>query len=330
VDAVEKSWGPNFLRLGLGLSSDFSGDSFFNVLASYRKTWLKFLGAEWRTDVQIGRTGRIFTEFYQPLVVDRYLFVVPSAQAERRAVSIFQGNSRIAAYDVRSAHVALELGSQLTKYGEFRVGVAAGETTTSLDTGPPYLDVNPRKSKEVSFTAQAIVDQLDSAIFPRSGYAGSFHVSAPQRGMGSDFTYTRGDIDASFVGSSGDHTFSLGLKGGGRLGGGSLPRHDYFQWGGLLQQSGYRTGALLGESLAFGRLVYYHKLARWSLLEGMYGGFSLEAGRVGKPLVPGGPEGLLKSGSLFLGVDSPVGPLYLGYGRAADGSSSAYLFLGRP
>ena len=26
VDAVEKSWGPNYLRLGLGLSSDFSGD----------------------------------------------------------------------------------------------------------------------------------------------------------------------------------------------------------------------------------------------------------------------------------------------------------------
>ena len=55
-----------------------------------------------------------------------------------------------------------------------------------------------------------------------------------------------------------------------------------------------------------------------------------EAGRIGKPLVPGGPEGLLKSGSLFLGVDSPIGPLYLGVGRAADGNSSAYLFLGRP
>ena len=57
VDAVEKSWGPDYLRFGLGLSSDFKGDAYFNLLASYRKTWLNSLGAEWRTDVQFGRTS---------------------------------------------------------------------------------------------------------------------------------------------------------------------------------------------------------------------------------------------------------------------------------
>jgi NTE family protein len=330
VDAVEKSWGPNYLRFGLGLSSDFGGDAFFNVLASYRRTWLNSLGAEWRTDLQIGRTSRIFTEFYQPILVSRYLFVVPSAQYERRSVGIFQGNDRIASYDVRTGAVALELGSQITKYGELRVGISAGNTSTRLDTGPPFLEVNSEKVSEVGPTAKGLVDQTDSAIFPRSGYSGSFHVSAPQHAMGSDVTYAKGDFDSNLFASWGDHTFSLGLKAGGKLGSNPLPRQDYFQWGGLLQQSGYRTGALLGESLAFGRLIYYHKLARWRLLEGFYGGFSLEAGRVGKPLVPGSPEGLLKSGSIFIGMDSPVGPLYLGYGRAADGNSSLYLFLGRP
>jgi NTE family protein len=329
VDAVEKSWGPNYLRLGLGLSSDFGGDAFFNVLASYRKTWINSLGAEWRSDVQIGRTNRLFTEFYQPLFASRYLFVVPSAEYERRTVDVFQGNQRIASYDVRNPHVALELGTQLTKYAEVRLGFAAGRIATKLDTGPPFLAVDS-KTKLVAVTAQGIVDQLDSANFPRSGYAASFHVSSPQRGMGSDSTYTRGDLDASVVGSVGEHTFSLGVKAGGKLAGNALPRQELFQWGGLLQQSGYRTGALLGESIAFGRLVYYHRLAHFTLLEGMYGGFSLEAGRVGKPLVPGAPEGTLKSGSLFLGLDSPVGPLYLGYGRAADGNSGWYLFLGRP
>ena len=330
VDAIEKSWGPNFLRFGLGLSSDFGGDAFFNVLTSYRKTWLNSLGAEWRTDLQIGRTSRLFTEFYQPLVAGRYLFVVPSAQYERRGVSIFQGNDRIASYDVRTGSVALQLGSQLTKYGEMRVGIEGARSQTRLDTGPSFLEVTPTKTDKIGFTAHALVDQLDSAIFPRNGYAGSLHVSAPQRGLGSDVSYVRGDIDGSVVASIGDHTFSAGFKAGGPLGSDRLPRSEYFQWGGLLQQSGYRTGALIGETLAFGRLVYYHKLARFKLLEGMYGGFSIEAGRVGKPLVPGSPEGLLKSGSLFLGLDSPIGPLYVGYGRAAGGSSSLYMFLGRP
>jgi len=49
-----------------------------------------------------------------------------------------------------------------------------------------------------------------------------------------------------------------------------------------------------------------------------------------KPVVPGSPTGLLKSAAAFVALDSPIGPLYLGYGWAADGSRSGYLYLGRP
>ncbi len=59
VDAVEKSWGPDYLRFGLALSSDFEGDAYFNVLASYRRTWLNSLGGEWRNDVQFGQATTI-------------------------------------------------------------------------------------------------------------------------------------------------------------------------------------------------------------------------------------------------------------------------------
>ena len=67
VDAIEKTYGPDYLRFGLGLSSDFRGNAFFNLLASYRRTWLNSLGAEWRTDVQVGQTSSLVSEFYQPL-----------------------------------------------------------------------------------------------------------------------------------------------------------------------------------------------------------------------------------------------------------------------
>jgi len=71
-------------------------------------------------------------------------------------------------------------------------------------------------------------------------------------------------------------------------------------------------------------------LVRWSLLEGIYAGASLEVGRVGKPLLPDNEQGLLRSAALFLGVDTPIGPLYLGYGHANHGFNAFYLFLGRP
>ncbi|MNW14035.1 hypothetical protein D3C71_2121460 [compost metagenome] len=76
--------------------------------------------------------------------------------------------------------------------------------------------------------------------------------------------------------------------------------------------------------------MYYHRLMQGTLLEGAYGGISLEVGRMGEPLVKSNSDDWILSNSLFIGTDSPIGPLYLGYGRADDGNSSLYLYLGRP
>ena len=40
IEPTEKSWGPDYLRFGLSLASDFAGDNQFNVRAQYRRTWL--------------------------------------------------------------------------------------------------------------------------------------------------------------------------------------------------------------------------------------------------------------------------------------------------
>ena len=75
--------------------------------------------------------------------------------------------------------------------------------------------------------------------------------------------------------------------------------------------------------------MYYNRL-KYTTLYDLCAGFSLEAGEYGTPVVPGNPSGLLTSASVFLGPDTPIGPMYLGYGRAADGNSSFYFYLGRP
>jgi len=152
---------------------------------------------------------------------------------------------------------------------------------------------------------------------------------ASEKGLGATDAYKK--WDASFLGaySFGPHTIQLGLKGSGEAGNDPLPRYDLVQWGGLFQQSGYRTGALVGERLRFARLVYMGRVAQQPLFDGLYAGASLEVGRMDKPLVPGSPTGTLKSVAAFFSLDTLLGPLYLGYGWAADGSRSAYLYLGQ-
>ena len=329
IDAVENSWGPDYLRFGLGLSSDFQGDAFFNIMASHRKRWLNSLGAEWRNDLQIGRTNRFKSEFYQPLDERQYFFVAPRVEFERYPVYLYQGNKRLAQYDLQSTRAQFDVGSQFTRYGELRAGVMTGSLKASLDTGLSIFAPRTGQVSQGAYTGRLFVDQLDSATFPRAGYEASASIIGSRSALGADDQYTKWSVDATSVFSAGDHTFNFALKAGDKIGSSPLPAYDQFYSGGFLHQSGFRTGALAGESLAFGRAMYYHKLARQDLLEGLYGGFSLEAGRIGSPLVPGSPTGLQKSGSLFFGMDTYVGPLYFGYGYAIGGFRSFYLFLGR-
>jgi NTE family protein len=39
---------------------------------------------------------------------------------------------------------------------------------------------------------------------------------------------------------------------------------------------------------------------------------------------------LVTTGSLFLAADTPLGPMYLGYGVGEDDNRTIYFFLGRP
>lgn len=330
VEAIEKSWGPNYLRFGLGLSSDFTGDAYFNLLASYRQTWLNSLGAEWRNDFQLGNASSIYTEFYQPFDAANYFFVAPHANYERRSTTLYQDDNRIARYDISSAYAGVDLGSQFYRYGELRLGLVSGRVKPSLDTGPQSLSPGVSSIRQGAYTLRLTFDQLDSVRFPRSGWRGGMRVFSANTSLGAEQAYTKGDADGTVAFSFDDHTFNLGAKWGDKIGSDPLPRYDQFQWGGFLRQSGYATGQLIGESLKYGRLMYYQRIIRGTLLEGAYGGVSLEVGQMGQPLVPGNSEAVLKSGSIFVGSDTPIGPVYLAYGRAMDGNDAFYFFLGNP
>lgn len=330
VDAVEKSWGPDYIRFGLGLSSDFTGDAYFNLLGSYRKKWMNSLGGEWRTDLQVGRTSSLWTEFYQPLTADGRFFVAPHAGIERRTSDIYQDSDRIATYDVLTAGAGVDAGVNFGRYGEARFGIVGGVLEPELSTGPDWLSPAQSSVRQGAFAARVVLDQLDSVHFPRYGWRGGLKIYNSNDALGADDAYTKWTADASGAYSFGEHTFNVALKGGGKIGSDHLPNYDQFLWGGFLQQSGYATGQLVGEKMQYGRVMYYHRIMRSSILEGAYGGISYEVGKIGNLLVPGNSDRVLRSGSIFIASDTPVGPAYLAYGLAEDGNHSFYFYLGRP
>ena len=329
-DATEKSWGPNFMKFGLEGGYDLRGESRFEALAAYRRTWVDSLGAELRTDLQLGRQDRLATEWYQPLDVDRVFFLAPYAEIDRDIQDVFSGSQHVARYVRYEGLAGFDAGSRLGRAAELRSGVQIGRIQQRLDEGAAELSPGPDRVGVGAWHARIRVDEYDKVVAPQSGFAATAGLFASRATLGADSSYTRWDASGSTAVSLGASTLDLGATFKGRLGGNDLPRYDVYQWGGFLQQSGYRIGSLDGQTLQFARAIYDYRLAQLPFLNALYAGASLEAGRLGRPIASGQPAGTMKSASVFLLFDSPLGPLYFAYGRARDGSSSLYLYIGAP
>ena len=329
-DLAEKSWGPNFVKFGLEGGYDLRGESRFEALGAYRRTWIDALGAEWRTDLELGRQDRLANELYQPLDINRIFFIAPYAELDRNIDDVFAGREHVARYVVYEGLTGVDVGSRLGRAAELRTGVQIGRIQQRLDEGPESLAPGPDRVGVGAWHVRLRADEYDRLVAPRSGFQATAGLFASRATLGGESSYTRWDASGSAASSLGNSTLDVGGTFKGRFGSNDLPRYDVYQWGGFLHQSGYRIGSLNGQSLQFARAIYEYKLAPLPFLNGFYAGLSLEAGRLGRPIVAGNPTGTMKSASLFFLLDSPVGPLYLAYGRARDGNSSLYLYVGEP
>ncbi len=330
INVREKEIGPDYLRFGLALASDFKGDSYFNALVSYRRTWLNKFGAEWVTQLQVGQNGYLYTEFYQPVEERGRFFVAPYASIGQYTRGVFVGSDRVAEYQVKQTVGGLDLGAALGTWGEVRLGPEWRKVDASVDTGAPALpDVNVNAS---GARFKLFGDRQDTAWFPRSGETLRINAFEALTALGATDGYRR--LDAYWNGalSFGPHTFSGTLVGGTDFGSG-LPAYDSFTLGGPFRLSGYRINQFSGDTMAYGMLRYYNQILRLpSLLgSGVYVGLSAEVGQMNGLYTQGGAStGTLYSGSLYVGAETFLGPAYLGVGYGGGGNTAGYFLLGVP
>jgi NTE family protein len=330
ADVVEKSWGPNYLRFGLGLSSDLRGDSFFTLVGTHRATWLNSLGGEWRNDVQIGHADRLATEFHQPLTPAQRAFVAVRGELAREPFDLYIGGNRLARYRRGTYGGAIDLGTPFGNSGEARLGLYRGRlklyNDTSLFNGALLIP----NTEMAGATARVRADTLDNLRFPRAGYEADVQVYVSRRQLGATDDYTKLSASVGAAFATGPHSLQLHARGARSLGGSALPDYELFSLGGFLQLSGYRTGELLGRQMTFGRLVYNYRVTQPGLLDGAYVGVSLESGRIGDSVTGAERSSLRRGASLYFAFDTPLGPVYLAYGRGDGGNQAAYFFLGQP
>ena len=328
--ATTKSWGPNFLKFGLALEEDFEGSTAFNLNTRLTRAGLNRLGAEWRTDLRLGTDPRLFTEFYQPLSIDSRWFVAPRLQVGQSNLGAFSQDETVARLRVTEAETGFDFGRELGTVGELRVGVFRGVGEARVKVGDPIL---PNDDFETGGAFASLrYDSLDNARFPRSGMLAELRwtLSRPGLGADSDFDTVSGEIARSW--SRGKSSLQLGLGYATTLeSDGAI--QDLFPLGGFLRLSGLERGELNGPHAALAKLVYYRRVGDTTggiLDTPIYFGVSAEAGNAWQNRSDISFDTMMINGSVFVGIDTFIGPIYLAAGFAEQGRTNFYLFIGTP
>jgi len=96
--------------------------------------------------------------------------------------------------------------------------------------------------------------------------------------------------------------------------------------------SAFAPGQLVGDHVTYALLKAERIIGTLPIgLRGdMRVGLALEAARRGEPYSETQLTGWLNSTTLYVGGETPFGPVYVGYGYSTSGVWNLYLFLGTP
>lgn len=325
---VDKGWGPTYLTFGLELSDDFSGKSDYQLSAEVTLTGLNAAGAESRNHLSIGRVTQVRSEFYQPLGARAQFYAQPYIDYVAAEQPLTVRTRQLAEYRIVRAIGGVELGWNLSNTLGLDVGIFHGRDLAYLEIGDPALfpDISERVGALVlGFTR----DTLDSAQFPSRGSRLTLDTEHYRGALGSE-----GDGDVVRIAydralGHGADRWLLGARLSTRYGDPELFQTGTFL-GGFTQLSGLAERELFGAHGGLLRAVYYRRLGNLEDLFTVpfYVGGSAEAGDVWDTRSAIGFDHLIYSGSVFAGIETFFGPIFLGYGQASTGEGSWYLTMG--
>ena len=338
VVSEEKSWGPNILQFGIGWEDDLDNQSDLNFNIAYTLGELTEHGGELRSELRMGSQRSFGSEFYWPLEPTRKFY-----SSSRYGLSSFQWDyyvegSALVPIDQQFQRLSQGFGFNYTQPGFMEIGL----TTDLGQFSDPILLGGSINYFTYGGYFKFGFDTLDSLDFPTEGNYFSFSYTLRNEDVDDHEVITK-QAGADYIQSL---VVDVNWKGALKFGNHAVvAKASYSEaftekenesiyisyLGGFLNLSGYQKNALAGAKKAFAAGIYQFDLGRsfFNLDEfPLYLGLSLEAGNVWQ--LEGIDQGeLIIANSLYLGTDTALGPIALGYGRTDDDSQAFYFYLGK-
>lgn len=352
VDVNEKSWGPNYLNFRFFLEDDFSTESQYSLGVSANFTDINSHGAELRTNVEMGTDKRIEAELFSPFFSSQKLFTSASLaySNQQRNLPVDIDEIEEPTLDVTQNYFPmsykeyvgeLALGYQPTLWQELKFGARYTDGDVEVSS-LPYLG-NGGYTRIGGFISYRL-DTLDNFSLPTEGYFVDLEYLVSHDDFENDSSIENSELisesdtvyefSANFMAAQSieKHTLVAKLDYGIVESKNSVFPIDPKELGGFLNLSGIPRNSMIGQNLAYTSLIYRYKWFEndFGLFESpFYVGASIEHGGVWSNNDLRLDEApMFTAGSVFAGVDSPIGPIILAYGRTEDNYDSVYLIVG--
>jgi len=324
VTVVERDWGPKYLQFGLNVASQAGGENFINVSVSHLSTAMNSAGGEWRNTLTLGNQTSLSSTFHQPFGHDYRYFVAPKLIVGNTDFTEFQSGNAVRTISVSSAGGEFAVGREFGNWGGVQIGARylTGERDVNIGDPVPLSDFDLGEA-----FLDFAVDRIDNRNFPRHGFLGSIRWTGGREALGSDFDFDQLGIGIAAANSWGRHTLLTAIDYGTTFNG-QAPLQRQYRLGGFLNLSGLNPDELIGQHTGIATVAYYRRIGDITLLPTYIGG-SFELGNTWQDRSDISVDSSLLAGSVFVGVDSILGPIYLAVGSAEGGQTALYFYVGR-
>ena len=326
----DRQWAHSYLQFGLSIESAIEIQSINNYHVSYNKNNLNSLAGEFRATLSLGSEPQISAEIYQPLNVELDYFVAAKTGVNTNIVPTLIDDRIESLQRFSRSYITLSTGKIFKQTTELSLGLGYNDGKLTAVTGPEIL--GDSRFIESYYYMRLFHDSLDNLSFPNSGLFGTISYRDNREDLGADHDYRQMKFEIGGAGTFGRYTIFSRALFETTLDEVSLDdtrANELYFRGGYLELSGTVRNELFGQHFGLIETAFYRRLGDITFLP-IYTGFSLEAGNAWLETSDIEADNIRLAGSLFIGADTFLGPIYIAVGHTDKGESAFYFNIGVP
>ncbi|HEX6881097.1 MAG TPA: patatin-like phospholipase family protein [Terriglobales bacterium] len=168
-EAVTKEYGPVLMEPLLLLDGSDYNNVRFSAGGRFVMPNVGLYRSEMRTDVLIGSSYRLATEYYWPIAGSKHWFTSTHAGVANSPMDFYTRDGKAAEYRRIETSGGFDLGYAFNRFSELRVGYEVGWTKYSNELGPQFLSADFNGTQTIA-NVRFTLDRTDDPVIPRSGY----------------------------------------------------------------------------------------------------------------------------------------------------------------